>query len=176
MGNSSYPLVNTHTKWVHWCRQETIHCSHVFTESMDKLQAATFTRVCERDVKQASHIAAAGCASACVCIKPSEIDHVIPFVHISPCTPWATADLFPYLVEAQLCRRLVRSHWGTSCSPAAPQSRQPGQHSQGSATGTSCTAGPSYKTSKYSLSCGPDTTSSPPSSGEVRRRTQRKST
>lgn len=31
------PLVNTHTEWVHWCRQETIHCSHVFTGNMDKL-------------------------------------------------------------------------------------------------------------------------------------------
>lgn len=28
-----------------------------------------------------SHIAAAGCVSACVCLKGSEIDHMIPFVH-----------------------------------------------------------------------------------------------
>ena len=62
---------------------------------MDKLQTTTFTRGCERDVKQASHIAAAGCVSACVCIKLSEIDHVILFVHISPCTLCAAADLFP---------------------------------------------------------------------------------
>lgn len=41
--------------------------SHVFTENMDKLQAVTFTHGCERDEKQASHIAAAGYACACVC-------------------------------------------------------------------------------------------------------------
>lgn len=65
---------------------------------MDKLQAATFTHGCERKVKQASHIAAAGCVAACVCIKLSEIDQVIPFVRNSPCTPCAMADLFPYLL------------------------------------------------------------------------------
>lgn len=59
---------------------------------MDKLRAATFTRGREREVKQASHIAAAGCVSACVCVNLSEIDHMIPFVHSSPCTPCAAAD------------------------------------------------------------------------------------
>lgn len=72
---------------------------------MDKLQAATFTHGCEREVKQASHIAAAGCVSACVCIKLSEIDHMIPVVRISPFTPCAMADLFPYLVKAWLCSK-----------------------------------------------------------------------
>ncbi len=164
--NSSYPLLNTHTEWVHWYRQETIHCSHVLTENMDKLQAVTFTHGCERDVKQASHIAAAGCVCASVCIKLAEIDHVIPFVHISPYTPCAITDLFPYLVMACLCRHLVRSHWGTSCSPATPtsQTASPAQPKISHRPLLCCR--PSYKTSKYSLFCGPDTTSSPISRGE----------
>lgn len=82
-GNSSYPLVNTHTEWVHWCRQETIHCSHVFTENMDKLQTTTFTRGCERDVKQASHIVAAGCLPVCVwnCLKLTMCSSLSASVH-----------------------------------------------------------------------------------------------
>lgn len=101
MSSSSYLLVNTHKEWFHWYRQETIHCFHVFTENIDKLQAMTFTHGRERDVKQASHTAAAACLRDCthVCIKVSETDHAISLVHISPCTPCAIADLFHYLVK-----------------------------------------------------------------------------
>lgn len=98
MDNSSQPSVNTHAECVHWGRQETIHCSHVFAENTDKLRAATFTHGREREVKQASHVAAAGCGSACVCLKLSEIDHAIPFVRVSP-----MADLSLYLAEARPC-------------------------------------------------------------------------
>lgn len=126
-----------------------------------------------KDVKQASHIAAAGCVSACVCIKLSEIGHVIPFVHISPCTPCAIADLFPYLVQAWLCRHLVRSQPGTSCSPEVPKPSQPGQHSQTRATSTSYTA--SHRTKHPNRVASVAQTPLPPPSAEVRRRTQRKS-
>lgn len=122
--NSSYPLLNTHTEWVHWYRQETIHCSHVFTESMNQLQAATFTHGCERDVKQASHIAAAECVCASVSIKLSEIAHVIPFVRISPYTPCAIADLFPYLVMAlQTLSKESLGHIMFSSTPLIPDSQ-----------------------------------------------------
>lgn len=107
--NSSNPLVNTHTECFHWCRQETIHCAHVFAENMYKLQAATFTHGCERKVKQASHIAAAGCVAARVCIKLSEIDRAIPFVCNSPCTPFAKADLFPYQLDFAVTKYTVFS-------------------------------------------------------------------
>lgn len=74
------PRVNTRAEWVHRSRQEAIHCRpHIFAENADKLRAATFTS--EGEAEQASHIAAAGCVSACVCLKVSEIDHMIPFVH-----------------------------------------------------------------------------------------------
>lgn len=62
----SYPLFNTRAEWVHKCRQETIHCSHVFSENTDKLEAVTFTHGHVSEVKQASRAAAAGCATACV--------------------------------------------------------------------------------------------------------------
>lgn len=65
----------------------------------------------------------------------------------------------------------VRSHWGTSCSPAAPQPRQP----ELSHRHLLCCR-PSVKTSKYSLSVAQ--TPLPHPSSEVRRRrsAQRKST
>lgn len=62
----SYPLFNTRAEWVHKCRQETIHCSHVFSENTDKLEAVTFTHGHVSKVKQASRAAAAGCVTACV--------------------------------------------------------------------------------------------------------------
>lgn len=108
----------------------------------------TFTRGCERDMKQASHIAAAECESVFVSIKVFEIDHVI--LCTSPCTP-----------RASRCRHLPKGHGGTSCSPAAPQPTQPKlshRHLLYYRT--------PFKTSIYSLLCGPDTTSSPISRGE----------
>lgn len=114
------------------------------------------------------------CVCACVCLKLSEIDHAIPFVRISPYTPCAIAGLFPHLVKTWLCRHLIRSHWGTSCSPAAPQPRQPVQHSQSSATGTSCAAGHRWK--HPNTVCSVAQTPLPPPSAEVKRRAQRKST
>lgn len=125
---------------------------------MDKLQAATFIQGCERDVKQASHIAAAECVPVVVSIKVFEIDHVI--LCISPCTP-----------SAFLCRHLLKSHWGTPCSPAAPQPTQlklSHRHLLYYRT--------SFKTSIYSLLCGPDTTSSPISRGEQEKSETRPST
>ena len=70
--NSSQAPGKAPAECVRWCRQETSRCSHVSAENTDKLRAATFTRGREREVKQASHVAAAGCGSACVCVYVSQ--------------------------------------------------------------------------------------------------------
>lgn len=101
------------------------------------------------------------CAPVHACVKASEIDHVIPLVHISPCTPSATAELFPLPGQGSALQTLGGSQRGTSCSPAAPERRQP----KLSHRHLLCCR-PSVKTSTYSLLCGPDAASSPHSRGE----------
>lgn len=71
----SYPLFNTRAEWVHKCRQETIHCAHVFSENTDKLEAVTFTHGHVSEVKQASRAAAAGCVTATPTARPAQISH-----------------------------------------------------------------------------------------------------
>lgn len=138
---------------------------------MDKRQAATFTHGREREAKQASHIAAAGCVSACVCLKLSEIEHMIPFVHTGPRTPCAPADLFLYLVTAL---QLVRTRRGTSCSPdSRGTAAQRKKKKKKSSTDTSCAAGHGAKHPK--TVCSVAQTPLPPPSAEVSRRTKRKS-
>lgn len=116
----SYPLFNTRAEWVHKCRQETIHCAHVFSENTDKLEAVTFTHGHVSEVKQASRAAAAGCVTACV----------YKTVWNWPCDP--------------LCLRWTITcsgldwDWGPSCSQAVVPPQQLGQHR--SVTGTICAA------------------------------------
>lgn len=118
--NSSYPLFNTRAEWVHKCRQETIHCSHVFSENTDKLEAVTFTHGHRSEVKQASRAAAAGCVTACV------YKTVWNWPCDSLCLHWTIT-----------CSGLDWD-WCTPCSQAVVPAQQLGQH--WSVTGTTCAA------------------------------------
>lgn len=110
----------------------------------------TFTRGCERDMKQASHIAAAECESVFVSIK---------------LTMWSSARVHAHHVPhaADTYQRATGAH--------RVLQRHLSPHSQNSATGTSCTTGHRSK-HPYTV-CSVGQTPHPPPSAEVNRRSQR---
>lgn len=111
-----------------------------------------------------THCSCRMCVNVCgsLCIKELVIEPVIPLVCISLCSQWAVADLLPYLVKALLCSHLLKSRRGTSRSLQAAPSTQTASPTQPKLSHRHLLyCRPSLKTSKYSLFCGPDTTSSP---------------
>lgn len=101
-----------------------------------------------------SHIAAAGCVSACVCLKGSEIDHMIPFVHTHARThthaACASADSF---LDVLVALQLLRTHWGPPWSPdsrgSTVKQEEIKKNKSTSSTDASCAAGHRAKTSKH---------------------------